>query len=85
MYLWQITRQTWGFDEQPWQFLGWLMFIKDYFPNIKEEEVIFNTIPIFIWFGGLELEHYKMTTIENIASAMGKVKSIIPSSIAKNS
>ncbi|KAF5176623.1 hypothetical protein FRX31_033790, partial [Thalictrum thalictroides] len=65
-------------DEQPWKVLGKVLLIHHFNGDMDPETVGFNTLPVWMCFEGLKLEHFHFSIIEMISAAAGKVLDVQP-------
>ncbi|KAF5205185.1 hypothetical protein FRX31_005228, partial [Thalictrum thalictroides] len=65
-------------EQQPWTVLGCLVLIEEFAVEMIAANVRFETIPLWMSFRGLELEHLNTNTIRMIGSAAGTVRTVLP-------
>ncbi|KAF5199989.1 hypothetical protein FRX31_010427 [Thalictrum thalictroides] len=68
-------------EQQPWSVLGFLVLIQPFSTEMVTENVLFNTLPLWMSFKGLELEHLHANTVKMIGSAAGEVTTVMPTGI----
>ncbi|KAF5193605.1 hypothetical protein FRX31_016808, partial [Thalictrum thalictroides] len=68
-------------EKQPWQVLGHVILIEAFSTVMDAALVGFESIPLWMSFSGLELEHHSTETVRMIATAAGSVNEILPTGI----
>ncbi|KAF5183803.1 hypothetical protein FRX31_026610, partial [Thalictrum thalictroides] len=64
--------------KQPWQVLGHLIILEPFSTGKDAHSIRFETIPLWVSFIGLELEHHSTEIVGMIASATGTVSEVLP-------
>ncbi|KAF5196968.1 hypothetical protein FRX31_013444 [Thalictrum thalictroides] len=65
-------------EQQPWTIMGSLVLMEEFRTGMIAANVIFETLPLWMGFRGLELEHLNTKTVRMIASAAGIVQTVLP-------
>ncbi|KAF5203512.1 hypothetical protein FRX31_006901 [Thalictrum thalictroides] len=73
------------FNKQPWQILGHLILMEGFSTGQDYKSIQFQTLPLWISFTGLELEHYSTETVGMIATAAGRVTKVLPNGVIPRS
>ncbi|KAF5203006.1 hypothetical protein FRX31_007410, partial [Thalictrum thalictroides] len=68
-------------NKQPWQILGHLVLLESFSTGHDFKTIQFHTMPLWISFSGLELEHYSTETVGMIATAAGRVAEVLPNGV----
>ncbi|KAF5178356.1 hypothetical protein FRX31_032056 [Thalictrum thalictroides] len=67
--------------DQPWIIIGRLLLIQSFSADMEVHLVTFNTIPLWLGFRGLQLEHLNSAVVSLIASAARNVLNVLPQGV----
>ncbi|KAF5180398.1 hypothetical protein FRX31_030015 [Thalictrum thalictroides] len=65
-------------EQQPWTILGCLVLMEEFSIGMITANVRFETLPLWMSFRGLKLEHLHIETIRMIGSDVGIVQTVLP-------
>ncbi|KAF5182805.1 hypothetical protein FRX31_027607 [Thalictrum thalictroides] len=65
---------------QPWQIMGCIVLIEAFSSPTSLDSVVFNRVPLWFCFKGLQLEHFSLDTVRYIATEIdvGQVINVLP-------
>ncbi|KAF5178211.1 hypothetical protein FRX31_032201 [Thalictrum thalictroides] len=65
-------------EKQPLQVLGHIIVFEAFSTGMNANTIGFKTVPLWMSFTGLELEHHSTEIVEMIASVVGPVNEVLP-------
>ncbi|KAF5198011.1 hypothetical protein FRX31_012402 [Thalictrum thalictroides] len=65
-------------EQQPWVTLGCIILMEPFSAELNVSSIKFKTLPLWMSFKGLELEHMHLNIVGLIATAAGTVSTILP-------